>query len=111
MNNFKLLEIVGEGTYSKVYKSYRKSDGCIYALKKVNILELNQKEKLNALNEIRILASLDNDYIINYKEAFFDVENTCLSIVMEYADSGDLLKLIKEYKKKGSTLMKDLSRK
>jgi len=35
-----------------------------YALKKVNIKELNEKEKENALNEVRILASIRSPYII-----------------------------------------------
>ncbi len=33
---------------------------------------LNAKEKENALNEVRILASIDDPHIIKYKEAFFD---------------------------------------
>jgi len=36
----------------------RKSDGFEYALKKVKLLSLSQKEKYNALNEVRILASI-----------------------------------------------------
>ncbi len=48
----------GEGAYSSVYKVKRKSDGCEYALKKVKLMNLSQKEKYNALNEVRILASI-----------------------------------------------------
>jgi NIMA (never in mitosis gene a)-related kinase len=33
---------------------------------------LKEKERENALNEIRILASVDDDNIIAYKDAFFD---------------------------------------
>jgi NIMA (never in mitosis gene a)-related kinase len=33
--------------------------------------ELSSKEKDNALNEIRLLASIDSPYIIKYKSAFF----------------------------------------
>jgi NIMA (never in mitosis gene a)-related kinase len=38
----------------------------VYALKKVQIDKLNPKEKQNALNEIRILASVKNQFIISY---------------------------------------------
>jgi NIMA (never in mitosis gene a)-related kinase len=79
MNNFEILETIGEGTYSTVYKVLRKSDNCIYALKHVKILKLTQKEKQNALNEVRILASLSSPFIVKYKEAFFDIENACLA--------------------------------
>jgi len=50
--------IIGEGAYSSVYKVRRKSDGCEYALKKVKLMNLSSKEKYNALNEVRILASI-----------------------------------------------------
>ena len=30
------------------------------------------KEKENALNEVRILASYNHEYIIGFKEAFYD---------------------------------------
>jgi NIMA (never in mitosis gene a)-related kinase len=33
---------------------------------------LKEKEKENAVNEIRILASLSSPYIIGYKEALFE---------------------------------------
>ena len=47
------------------------------------------KDKKNALNEIRILASIKHQNVIVYKEAFFDEEEGTLCIVMELADSGD----------------------
>jgi len=37
---------------------------------------------------VRILASIDNPYIISYKDAFIDDNSLC--IVMEYAQGGDL---------------------
>ncbi len=53
----------------------RLSDSTEYALKKVKLLSLSEKEKENALNEVRILASIRAFNIIGYKEAFLD-ENT-----------------------------------
>jgi NIMA (never in mitosis gene a)-related kinase len=44
----------------------------VYAMKKVDINDLTFKEKQNALNEVRILASIKHPSIISYKEAFFD---------------------------------------
>ena len=48
-------------------------------------------EKANALNEIRILASVDNPYIVSYKEAFYDDASSSLCIIMDFAGGGDLL--------------------
>ena len=100
MDGFIILDKIGEGSYSSVYKVKRKEDGIIYALKKVKFTKLKEKEKLNALNEIRILSSINNQNVISYKEAFFDEKDSTLNIIMEYADKGDLFELISQYKKK-----------
>ena len=52
--------------------------------------KLSQKEKENALNEVRILASIDSLDIVAYKEAFFEDQSSSLCLVMEFADDGDL---------------------
>jgi NIMA (never in mitosis gene a)-related kinase len=36
------------------------------------MLNLSEKEKENALNEVRILASIQHQNVIAYKEAFID---------------------------------------
>ena len=99
MNDFKILSKLGEGAYSKVYKVRRNIDNNNYALKKVKLLSLSEKEKLNALNEVRILASIKSPYVVSYKEAFFDETESCLCIVMEFAENGDLYQKISSLKK------------
>jgi NIMA (never in mitosis gene a)-related kinase len=47
-------------------------------LKRVKILNLNEKEKDNALNEIRILASLRHPNVVLYKEAFWEEKSKSL---------------------------------
>lgn len=51
---------------------------------------LGEKEKLNALNEIRILASIEHPNVISLKESFFDDASQSLCLVMELCDGGDL---------------------
>jgi NIMA (never in mitosis gene a)-related kinase len=72
MSDFEILESLGKGVYSTVHKVRRMSDYCIYAMKKVQLGRLNAKEKENALNEVRILASINHPNIIEYKEAFIE---------------------------------------
>ena len=100
MNDFQIISKLGEGAYSTVFKVKRSVDGKTYALKKVKILNLSDKEKENALNEVRILASVKSNYVVSYKEAFFDEKDRTLCIVMEFADNGDLYQKIVEHKKK-----------
>ena len=101
MEGFEILEKLGEGAYSIVYKVRRKEDSNIYALKKVKLKGLSDKEKQNALNEVRILASVKSPFVISYKEAFIEEETETLCIVMEYADKGDLYQKIVHLKKIG----------
>ena len=91
--------IIGEGSFSEVYRVKRKSDGSVYAMKKVKMGKLTAKEKENSLNEVRILASVNHPNVIGYKEAFFEDSTNCLCLVMENADGGDLLMLINNHKK------------
>lgn len=41
-------------------------------MKKVKLTNLKDKERENALNEVRILASINDPHIVGYKEAFLD---------------------------------------
>lgn len=97
--DFKQLALLGEGAYSAVYKVLRLADQEVYALKKVKLPSLSDKEKSNALNEVRLLASVRHENVIDYKEAFFDDKTRSLCIVTECADGGDLLQQITRCKK------------
>ncbi|CAD8164875.1 unnamed protein product [Paramecium pentaurelia] len=61
---------------------------------KVRIGNLKLGERENAFNEIRILASIQDQNIIGFKEAFFDEKSNSLCIIMEYASGGDIAKQI-----------------
>ena len=83
IQDFQILKKLGDGAFSSVFSVKRTSDGSIYAMKKVKIGKLSEKEKENALNEIRILASISHQNVVAYKEAFFENKEGCLCIVME----------------------------
>jgi len=76
--NTNLTIFAGDGAYSSVYKVRRAEDNDVYALKKVKMLNLSDKEKENALNEVRILASINHNNVIAYKEAFIDEPSSSL---------------------------------
>ena len=99
MDGFEILSKLGDGSYSIVYKVKRKADDKIYALKKVKLQNLSEKEKENSLNEVRILASVRSTFVISYKEAFIDENDKSLCIIMEYADKGDLYQKIVQFRK------------
>ena len=108
LSDFTIKEELGKGAFGSVYLVKRNIDGQEYAMKRVKIIQLDEKEKENALNEIRILASLNHKNIIGYNEAFFDEITRTLNIVMEYANDGDLSKKIKYNLKNGLIFREDV---
>lgn len=71
--------------------------------------KLTPRERENAVNEVRILASiqysccnLSHPNIVGYKEAFFEDATRSLCIVMEFADGGDLLRKVNVHSKNGT---------
>lgn len=98
LKNFEILQKLGEGSFSKVYKVKSKATKELLALKQVRLGPLSSKEKENALNEVRILASIHHENIIAYKEAFIDEDSRTLCVVMEFAENGDVLMKINHHK-------------
>lgn len=78
LRDFEEVQRLGEGAFSQVYKVRRRADGGIYALKRVKLSGLKPRERENALNEVRILASISHPNIIAYKEAFVDPDSNTL---------------------------------
>jgi len=72
------LLFLGDGAYSNVFKVKRYEDSLFYALKKVKLDHLSEKEKENAINEVRILASIKHPNVIQYKDAFLDENSKSL---------------------------------
>lgn len=92
-------KILGKGSYGCVYKAKRISDGQSYAIKVINLKELRQREIIDSVNEIRLMASLASPYIITFYQAFYDNKRLC--IVTEYSRLGDLAHLIYRRKSTG----------
>ena len=97
---FTIIKKLGDGAYSSVFKVKRQGDDDLYALKKVKMLNLSEKEKENALNEVRILASIEHPNVIGYKDAFIDEASSALCLIMELADNGDVFQKITNYQKR-----------
>ena len=100
MENFEIIKDIGNGSFGIVFQVKRKIDGKIYALKRVNLKNLNPKERMNSLNEIRFLASISHQNIISYKESFYEEKTGNLNLVLEYANDGDLHSKIFQQKNK-----------
>jgi NIMA (never in mitosis gene a)-related kinase 1/4/5 len=105
-SDFKIVRLLGKGTYGAVYKVIRKSDKEEYAMKEVSIKDLKTREQEDAVNEIRVLASIKHRNILRYCDAFLEKKN--LYIVTEYAKAGDLHRRIQKFKKAKKRMPEDL---
>ena len=97
--DFEVRGLLGKGAYGDVYKVIRKSSGKKYALKRVSLRSMSDKEVEDTLNEVRFLASVRHMSIIGFLEAFLNGTRE-LCIVMEYAGCGDLEQKVARYRKR-----------
>ena len=104
--HFKKKELLGQGSFGKVYLIRSKETGKHYALKEIYFDEKknpNQKKyhDLEIQREIENLRKIDHPNVISFKGSFKSKEKENIyNIITEYADNGDLYKLLQEKKKK-----------
>ena len=107
--DFEFLDELGRGHFGRVYKVISKLNNKVYAMKRVNLEDLNnpenEKEYKLALNESKILEDLSHPHIIKYYKNF--IEGDYLYIIFENAENGDLAHYINAHKKSGRPLLEE----
>ncbi|CAI2364136.1 unnamed protein product [Moneuplotes crassus] len=95
--DYEIISEIGSGATGTVYKCKLKSDESQekYAIKRIKI----GKKSKDVLKEVFMLKNISHPNIIKLHTSFVDSEY--LYMVMEYADGGDLLSLIKKQKDAG----------
>ncbi len=83
MNNYCVLDMIGEGSFGKVYKGRRKYTGQIVALKFIRKSGKSDKDLKRLRSEIEILKGLQHDNIILMLDFFETKTEFC--VVTEYA--------------------------
>ncbi|CAC37500.1 P-TEFb-associated cyclin-dependent protein kinase Cdk9 [Schizosaccharomyces pombe] len=64
LTDYHLMEKLGEGTFGEVYKSQRRKDGKVYALKRILMHTEKEGFPITAIREIKILKSIKHENII-----------------------------------------------
>ncbi len=100
-NKYQILEEMGRGSFSTVYKIKSKIDNKIYCLKKLNL-----KKTTNKTNEITILSKLSHPNLVKYITNIQDKEG--IYIIMKFCEYGDLYSLLHSIRKKKVYINEDI---
>ncbi|KAK7088085.1 serine/threonine-protein kinase 36-like isoform X2 [Littorina saxatilis] len=93
MDSYHVLEIIGEGSFGKVYKGRRKFTGQIVALKFIPKVGKSDKELRGLRREIEIMRGLHHDNIIEMLDSF-DTDKEVV-VVTDYAE-GELFQILED---------------
>ena len=89
---------LGEGRYGQVFKATRRSDNTVVAIKRLRIFDMDEQARHLCLREADLLLRIQHEHIIAILDCF--MHHNDLYLVMEYADLGDMAKLIGEMRAK-----------
>ncbi|ONK63237.1 uncharacterized protein A4U43_C07F12800 [Asparagus officinalis] len=95
IENYHVIELVGEGSFGKVYKGRRKYTGKTVALKFILKHGKSEKDIHNLRQEIEILRKLKHENIIEMLDAFESPQEFC--VVTEFAQ-GELFEVLEDDK-------------
>jgi len=86
-NQYEMEEVLGEGTYGKVYKARNKRSGQTVAMKKMKLMDVAQEEGIpsTALREVALLKELGHENIVRLEEVFYSPKK--LVLVFEFVES------------------------
>jgi NIMA (never in mitosis gene a)-related kinase len=94
MENFEKLELLGHGSFGRVWRARHKHDGRIVAIKEIDFGTMGQREKQLLVNEVNVLRKLNNPHIVKYVDRFIKRDEKKIYIIMEFCSGGDLQRLI-----------------
>ena len=92
-DSYHVLELIGEGSFGKVYKGRKKYSGQVVALKFIPKKGRSSKDLINLQREIDIMRSLHHPNIISLLDSFETANEVC--VVTEYAE-GELFQILED---------------
>jgi len=95
-DDYEVLDVLGEGSYGKIFKVREKNgEKRILVIKMIDSSTL--KKNYDMLAEINVMARMDSPFVVKYYDSYIQGEKR-VNIVMEYCEHGDLHKYLKKLK-------------
>jgi serine/threonine protein kinase len=95
---YKLVKILGRGSFGQVFLAHKFNDNKNIALKRISIYRLSHRDKQNLIDEIRILCFCNCPYIIRFIDCQYGGSH--IDIITNYVKRGDLCKIIQKRSRK-----------
>ncbi len=105
---YNIINIIGNGSFGKVYRCLHVSTGQERAIKEIKIPNNEDKNKIDEkiFKEIELLAQLDHPHIMKIYEYFRDEDNYYISMeLLEGGDLYDYVTKIKSFKEKDAAVI------
>ncbi|KAI8053960.1 kinase-like domain-containing protein [Syncephalis plumigaleata] len=93
--NYQLGNCIGKGQFGSVYRALNLETGQMVAIKRVYILDKDEKEVESLMQEVALLEKLTHTNVVKY-EGFIKGDGF-LNIVLEYIENGSLLTTLKSF--------------
>lgn len=100
IDGYKRIKVLGRGSFGCAVLCERRKDGVKVVIKEIDMAKMASGERAAALQEARVLASLNHPNIVTCHESFVDERDSKLYIVMDWAQEGDLYTKIRKLKGK-----------
>jgi serine/threonine protein kinase len=99
--SYKKGELIGEGSYGKVYKGFDEDHGDLFAIKEIDFRNISSNNyieaKINSFrSEIEILSRISHKNIVRYYGTNYNKE--VFHIFLELCNGGSIAKMLEVYK-------------
>ena len=96
-NKYKLLELIGKGSFGKVFRGQDITTKKPVAIKTIYLSSISVAVLRQQMNEISMLSSIRSKFVLKLHDAFIEPSQSELWIILEYMDSYSLSELIDKH--------------